>query len=43
MITDTAFLRNDNYHTSQDTAEKLDSKRMAMVVKNVYALAETNK
>jgi Zn-dependent M28 family amino/carboxypeptidase len=37
MITDTAFYRNRNYHTGQDTAEKLDYKRMAMVVEGVYA------
>jgi Zn-dependent M28 family amino/carboxypeptidase len=37
MITDTAFYRNRNYHTARDTAEKLDYKRMAMVVEAVYA------
>jgi len=37
MITDTAFYRNRNYHAEQDTAEKLDYKRMAMVVEGVYA------
>ena len=37
MITDTAFYRNTNYHTAQDTEEKLDYKRMAMVVEGVYA------
>ena len=37
MITDTAFYRNRNYHTAGDTAEKLDYKRMAMVVEGVYA------
>ena len=37
MITDTAFYRNHNYHTQHDTAEKLDYKRMAMVVEGVYA------
>jgi len=37
MITDTAFYRNPNYHTAQDTAEKLDYKRMALVVEGVYA------
>jgi Zn-dependent M28 family amino/carboxypeptidase len=37
MITDTAFYRNRNYHTAQDTSEKLDYKRMAMVVEGVYA------
>lgn len=37
MITDTAFYRNRNYHAAHDTAEKLDYKRMAMVVEGVYA------
>jgi Zn-dependent M28 family amino/carboxypeptidase len=36
MITDTAFYRNHNYHTAGDTAEKLDYRRMAMVVAGVY-------
>lgn len=38
MITDTAFYRNRNYHTPDDTAEKLDYKRMAMVVEGIYAV-----
>jgi Zn-dependent M28 family amino/carboxypeptidase len=37
MITDTAFYRNPNYHTTADTAEKLDYGRMAQVVEGVYA------
>lgn len=37
MITDSAFYRNPNYHGPGDTAEKLDYKRMAMVVEGVYA------
>ena len=37
MITDTAFYRNPNYHTAEDTEEKLDYERMAMVVEGVYA------
>jgi Zn-dependent M28 family amino/carboxypeptidase len=37
MITDTAFYRNHNYHTVSDTADKLDYKRMAMVVQGVAA------
>ncbi len=36
MITDTAFLRNMNYHTERDTPELLDYERMAMVVAGVY-------
>lgn len=37
MITDTAFYRNRNYHSAQDTPEKLDYQRMAMVIEGVYA------
>jgi len=37
MITDTAFYRNRNYHTENDTAEKLDYTKMAMVVQGVFA------
>ncbi len=37
MITDTAFYRNTAYHTNQDTANRLDYQRMAMVVQQVYA------
>jgi hypothetical protein len=32
MITDTAYLRNPNYHTRRDTADTLDYERMADVV-----------
>lgn len=35
MVTDTAFLRNPHYHTSGDTAETLDYRRMAAVVDGV--------
>ena len=37
MITDTAFYRNQGYHTLQDTPDTLDYERMAMVVQGVYA------
>lgn len=37
MVTDTAFYRYDGYHESSDTAERLDYRRMAMVVDGVYA------
>jgi Peptidase family M28/Bacterial PH domain len=37
MITDTAFYRNANYHTLDDTAEKLDYRRMGQTVEGVYA------
>lgn len=36
MITDTAFFRNMNYHTLLDTPERLDYRRMAMVVEGIY-------
>ena len=35
MVTDTAFMRNPNYHTPNDTAETLDYERMAQVVDGV--------
>ena len=38
MVTDTAYMRNLYYHTGQDTAEKLDYERMALVVQGVYRL-----
>ncbi|HYO16145.1 MAG TPA: M28 family peptidase [Thermoanaerobaculia bacterium] len=37
MITDTAFYRNDNYHTAADTADTLDYGRMALVVQGLDA------
>ncbi|HZG51707.1 MAG TPA: M28 family peptidase, partial [Pyrinomonadaceae bacterium] len=37
MITDTAFYRNPHYHTSADTPDTLDYRRMASVVQGVYA------
>jgi hypothetical protein len=37
MITDTAFYRNSAYHTNGDTADRLDYRRMGMVVEQVYA------
>ncbi|NOT55181.1 MAG: M28 family peptidase [Deltaproteobacteria bacterium] len=37
MVTDTAFYRNEHYHTMQDTADTLDYQRMALVVQGVYA------
>ena len=36
MITDTAFYRNDRYHTPRDTADTLDYGRMAEVVRAVH-------
>ncbi len=37
IVTDTAFLRNPNYHTSRDTAVTLDYERMARVVDGVFS------
>lgn len=37
MINDTSFLRNPNYHQKSDTIDTLDFKKMAEVVKGVYA------
>lgn len=40
MVTDTAFMRNPNYHGRGDTFDTLDYGRMAMVVQGVYAVAQ---
>ena len=37
LVTDTAFLRNPNYHTAADTADTLDYQRMAGVVDGVFS------
>lgn len=37
MVTDAAFLRNPNYHTSRDTADTLDYRKMARVVDGVWS------
>jgi Zn-dependent M28 family amino/carboxypeptidase len=39
MVTDSAFLRNPNYHEPGDTPDTLDYARMAQVVRGVYAVA----
>lgn len=36
MITDTAFFRNDAYHTERDTSDRLDYYKMAQAVTGVY-------
>lgn len=36
MITNTAFYRNKNYHTSNDTLETLDVKKMRLVIQQLY-------
>ncbi len=41
MITDSAFYRNMNYHTENDTADTLDYEKMSMVVQGVYAAVKT--
>ena len=38
MITDTAFYRTPYYHTSSDTAEKINYEYMAQVIKGLYAV-----
>jgi Zn-dependent M28 family amino/carboxypeptidase len=40
MVTDTAFMRNPNYHEARDTYEKLDYQRMAKVVQGIYAITQ---
>ena len=37
MVTDTAFMRNHEYHQSGDTFDRLDYARMAQVVQGVFA------
>lgn len=39
MVTDTAFLRNPNYHLPGDTADTLDYRRMALTVDGLYRVA----
>lgn len=39
MVTDTAFLRNPNYHRSTDTPDTLDYRRMALAVDGLYQVA----
>ncbi len=36
LVTDTAFLRNPNYHTVRDTADTLDYEKMAGVVDGIF-------
>ncbi|MEO8136844.1 MAG: M28 family peptidase, partial [Betaproteobacteria bacterium] len=38
MVTDTAYLRNPNYHGPGDTWQTLDFRRMAQVVQAVHAI-----
>ena len=39
MVTDSAFLRNPNYHRSTDTPDTLDYRRMALAVDGLYQVA----
>lgn len=39
MVTDTAFLRNPNYHMPTDTPDTLDYRRMALTVDGLYRVA----
>jgi hypothetical protein len=39
LVTDTAYLRNPNYHTRNDTADTLDYVKMAAVVDGVFNAA----
>jgi hypothetical protein len=41
MVTDTAFYRNERYHTKEDTPETLDYVRMAEVVRGVFAAVQS--
>lgn len=41
MITDTSFYRNKDYHTSEDTPERLDYRRMSKVVVAVFEALRT--
>ncbi len=36
MITNTAFFRNKNYHTSNDKLETLDVRKMSLVIQQLY-------
>lgn len=38
MITDTAFYRNQHYHSKQDTWDKLNYAHMAEVIQGIYAV-----
>jgi hypothetical protein len=38
MVTDTAFMRNERYHTVEDAPDTLDYERMARVVEGLRAV-----
>jgi hypothetical protein len=39
MLTDTAFLRNKNYHQATDTPETLNYEKMASVINGIAQVA----
>jgi Zn-dependent M28 family amino/carboxypeptidase len=41
MVTDTAFFRNEAYHTKEDTFDRLDYEKMAKVVEGVAAAVQS--
>ena len=43
MITDTAFLRNKNYHTPKDKVETLNLKKMSYVIDGVVQTVMNHK
>lgn len=40
MVTDTAFMRDPNYHTAEDTPDKIDYERLARVTHGLLAVVE---
>jgi hypothetical protein len=42
LVTDTAFMRNEDYHTRNDTPDKLDYERMAGLVRALHGVLEGN-
>lgn len=40
MVTDTSFMRNEHYHQAGDTYDRLDYRRMAMVVQGIHAVTQ---
>lgn len=43
IITDTAYLRNPNYHTARDTADTLDYAQMARIVDGLLTAVVTRR
>ncbi len=41
MVTDTAFMRNKEYHTPRDTADKLDYGKMEQAVKGLFEVVRS--